>query len=515
MKNATYIGILTLALGVLLYTASDRLPSTAIAAGDGAHAGHNHGKDDQGKSAPDLDWLFDDGEEDDASDDVRHTGHADDRHSDHDDHADHDAHAGHDDHSDHDAPKSGTVDGHAGHDDHDDHGHGHAHGSGDEICPEHRVPEAIDALCQAGHIGELRPGQGMQVRLAATDVAGKAGIRTTTPQEMVLTDGTHFPGRTVFNREKRVDLTPLADGVVRRLHVQAGAAVQAGEILVELAMPELATLQAAYLGARARLEQFEAAYRREQDLLERGISSRQEFQQAQAELHTARSQAEQFRQQLLNHGLREADLDRLATGRLNDSRVALRAPFAGIITEVQTAVGEAGAPGRTLLTLVDPDPLWIELSIPESRLELVEAGTAIQARFTGLPGRVFSGELFQVGAAIDERSRTIKALARVANPGHRLKAGMFGSVQIVTAHAAPRLMVPAEAVQSIDGLPYLFVQSEPDLFELRRVTTGPRQDSLLAILAGVVAGDRVVSSQGFALKSEVLKARLGATCADH
>jgi cobalt-zinc-cadmium efflux system membrane fusion protein len=79
--------------------------------------------------------------------------------------------------------------------------------------------------------------------------------------------------------------------------------------------------------------------------------------------------------------------------------------------------------------------------------------------------------------------------------------------------------LPADAVQHIDGQSYIFIQREPDLFELRRVTTSALQDGRVGIRAGLdpahAADIRVVSARGFALKSEVLRARLGASCADH
>jgi cobalt-zinc-cadmium efflux system membrane fusion protein len=70
-------------------------------------------------------------------------------------------------------------------------------------------------------------------------------------------------------------------------------------------------------------------------------------------------------------------------------------------------------------------------------------------------------------------------------------------------------------VQAIDGKSYVFVAHEQDLFELRRVETGPRRAGEVLIVAGLKDGEKVAASQGFALKSELLKSRLGASCADH
>ncbi|PLX82905.1 MAG: hypothetical protein C0616_00975 [Desulfuromonas sp.] len=492
MKKILYTGSIVFALGLFLLISNTDMFPDAQAAGAGEHAGHDHaavGHDDHGN---DLESLFGESEHG------------------HDDHAE-EAHAGHSEagHDDHGAKSS---DPHAGHGHKDEHGHGHG---ADGICPEHKVPEAIDALCQAGHIGDLRPGQGMKVRLASPDVAAKAGVRTTSPQQVVLAQGSSLHGRTIFDREKLAHVTPLANGVVRSVNAKPGDSVEKGDVLVELAMPELANITADFVTSLAQREQFRATFERERDLLERGITSRREFQQAEADYRGIQSKVDKFRNQLLNYGLRPADLEAIVQTRDIGAVVALRAPFGGVVTDLQTAVGEAVNSGKTLVTIADLDSLWVELAIPESLIYRAEVGATIQAQFKGLPGHLFSGELFQVGAIVDERTRTLTALAEVANPGHYLKTGMFGNVQILAGEATAQLAIPADAVQNIDGLPYIFVQDNDDLFELRRVTTGPNQGGLMAIVAGLGPDDLVVYGQGFALKSEVLKARLGASCADH
>jgi cobalt-zinc-cadmium efflux system membrane fusion protein len=146
----------------------------------------------------------------------------------------------------------------------------------------------------------------------------------------------------------------------------------------------------------------------------------------------------------------------------------------------------------------------------------------------------------------------LKVVAEAANPDGILKDGLFGQARLLAAetvaaqtakslvvdahdhdhdhddkgseHTLAELLgdgqpatvaVPAGAVQAIDGKSYVFVAIEPDLFELRRVEAGPRRAGEIVIIAGLHAGEKVAASQGFALKSELLKSRLGASCADH
>lgn len=422
--------------------------------------------------------------------------------SDHDDHGDH---AGHADVTT--AQQRDVADDHAG--------HNHA-GAGDEFCSEHNMFEREDALCQADHITDLSCGDGMLVRLFDTEVAAKIGITTQQPLALERGATMRFPGQVAFNRNRLAQITPLSRGVVREVHVRPGSQVEKGQVLVTLAMPELAELIAELLSASAQAEQQHSRVEREERLYHQGITAQRDLQQARADQQSAHSNVNKYRQQLNNFGLSNHEIDAVLEHRHPATLVRLRAPFAGTVTALTTARGEHVTAESSLLTVADLDHLWLELSVPEAQIQSLDAGAAITATFRGLPNQTFSGELFHIGTLIDNRSRTLTALAEVANPEHRLRAGMYGEVELTSAATTTgEVAICADAIQMIDNLPFVFVaQPQQDLYEVRRVVTGARTGTLLAV-AGVTLTDAVVVTQGYALKSEVLKARLGASCADH
>lgn len=444
----------------------------------GGHEGHDHGKKKAAAPAPkkDLEGLFDED--------------------------DHKQEKGHEDHAHGEKKEAG---GHEGHD----------HGSEGGICPEHGVPEERDALCQGGHIGELMPGQGMLVRLQGADAATRAGLALSTPERLSQGTAEAIPARVEFNRDRHSRVASPAGGLVRQVKVRPGDRVKKGQVLAEISMPEISSLKAGLFQARARQIQTEAAWAREKDLLARGISARQDFEQAEAEMMAARGASGQYRAQLLAQGLTPEALEQLAGSGDSSAVVALRAPFSGRVVEVKAAAGESAVPGEPLFVLADLETLWLELSVPETRIHEAVEGAEVEAVFSGLPGRVFTGRVFEPGVALDERSRTLRVLAEVKNPGERLKAGMFGEARLLGAQRRQVPAVPVAALQTIDGKPFVFIAKEADLFELRRVSTGAKAAGLISVTEGLEGTEQVVSSQGFALKSEVLKARLGASCADH
>lgn len=403
---------------------------------------------------------------------------------------------------------------------HDDHGHeadeheGHNHGSATDYCPEHQMLEKVDALCQAGHIGDLPLGQGMMVRLYDENVAAKTGIVTARPQPIHSLGGETFLGQVALNRNRLAKITSPAPGLVTTVHVQPGTQVSQGQALLTVDIPQLATLKSDYLAAQARVEQSRTHYEREQLLLEKGITSKHEFQQARSLALQAGSDADRYHQQLLNTGLTSDEINQLMEQRHTETRITLRAPFAGTVTDVATAQGERISDQTAVITLANLDTLWLEVAVPETQLQHLHAGAPVQARFAALPGRVFTGKLFFLGTQIDPRSRMLTALAEIDNTTHLLKAGLYGDVALVAEESEQELAIDANAVQMLNNTPYVFIAHEDDLFEIRRVEIGTRANHLVAV-TGINADDAIVVQQGYALKSEVLKASLGASCADH
>lgn len=426
------------------------------------------------------------------------------------DHGDHgeahaDPHSGHDHDPDaadlddlfgDDAAKADPDDDHAGH----NHGKSSAAPEGD--CPEHGIPEAEDALCQPQLMDGLQPGQGLKVRLATADGAERIGLRSERPTTINAT-GAPLNGRVLFNRDRLARLSAPLTGVVKSVSGELGQQVKAGQSLAEIVAPEIAGLRAALQTAESRAALADSTVEREADLFARGISSRQELQQAEAERDQARSAVAQARRQLADYGLDSGG-----------ATLPVRAPFAGTVVERVAVVGETVAPGTPLFTVADLRTLWLELSAPEQLLLDLTPGKTLAVSFSGLPGRSFPARIFWVDPALDEKTRMLKALAEIDNADGLLKSGLFGDARF-TNGAATALTVPADALQVIDGASYLFVALEPDLFELRRVEAGRAESGRIAIASGLAAEEKVVSGQGFALKSELLKSRLGASCADH
>ncbi len=436
----------------------------------------------------------------------------------------------------------GEKDEHAGHghaekkDDHAGHGHGERPAPG-ELCAEHRMPEAEDVLCNPQLMTTLLPGEGVKMRLATPEAAARAGIVIAPAKKTGIGSGPAIPAQVTYNRSRLAEVMALSGGTVRRIAVEPGQSIGKGALLAEIASPGAAMARADYQAALGRLQLADANVRREQELVDRGVSARMELEQAQTEQKAAKATAEQLREQLQAFGAGTSG---------GGTALTVRSPLSGTVVARSAMAGQTLAPETSLFTVADLSTMWLELQFSADQGALAKVGLPIEAEIDGLPGQHFPGKIIQVGTGLDERTRLLRGVAEVANPDGLLKDGMFGKtrlVEVVTegtagpaqdrhaghdhgsddldalfADAGPSgtVAVPAAAVQAIDGKAYVFVaHEEPDLFELRRVEAGPRRAGEVLIVAGLRDGEQVAASQGFALKSELLKSRLGASCADH
>ena len=209
------------------------------------------------------------------------------------------------------------------------------------------------------------------------------------------------------------------------------------------------------------------------------------------------------------------EIDEVARGHATDSTLSVRAPFAGTIIERDAARGAAVEPGDALFRVADLSTMWMEFAIPESQIAAVPTGTRIQARFEAYPGVSFDGEVQWIAASLDAQTRMVKARAVLANPQGLLKDGSFGRVSLAGFAEKAGLSVPSSAIQNVDGRPVVFRKLEDDLFETRPVELGAASNGHVVILAGLASDDQIVTEGSYVVKSELLKARLGAGCADH
>ena len=380
------------------------------------------------------------------------------------------------------------------------------------FCNEHGVEEEECGICHPGLLTGKPIGEGMKVRFASPDSAKKAGVRTGKPKQAQLSSGKTALGRLSFNMNKLAVVSPFADGVIRNVFVESGQVVKKGQLLAEVNSPALADAKSALVKALVDEERTRLAFKREEYLLTNKVATKQDFENAQAIYATSVSEVERSRQQLLNFGLTKEEVKQLEKTRSSSSILPLRAPFDGTVVERTAVLGMAVEVGTSLIQVADLSTMWLELSVPEGDAVQLQPGAEVLAKFDAFPDETFDGELIWIAAQIDESTRTVNARVLLPNPDNRLKSGLFGTATITETKAQSCLTVPSEAVQTINGKSIIFAKLEDDLYEARVVQTGPIVAGRTSISKGIAQYDEIALTESYILKSELLKAKLGAGC---
>ncbi len=145
--------------------------------------------------------------------------------------------------------------------------------------------------------------------------------------------------------------------------------------------------------------------------------------------------------------------------------------------------------------------------MPEAKVSSVGVGRPISVMVSAYPSRRFSGAIQSLAGSLDPKTRSLPVRAIVENPDGLLRAEMFATIRVTVGRAAAVLSVPAGAVANDAGETCVFV-AEGDGFVRREVETGRASSSLIEIVGGLRAGERVASSGVFVLRSELKKGEM-------
>lgn len=188
------------------------------------------------------------------------------------------------------------------------------------------------------------------------------------------------------------------------------------------------------------------------------------------------------------------------------SQVAIVAPFSGTIEERTFSATERVQPADPLFVLADTSSLWIEASIREQDWPAVEisAGEPVRVTVPALGGTELLANVYFVGRQVAEDTSAVPLMAEVDNAEGSLRPGLFVRVTLPVDTQSSVLSVPSSAVVQHDGQSFVFVQEGEKQFRRVDVAPGRTSGERIEILSGLEAGQQVVSTGAFILKSRLL-----------
>lgn len=361
-----------------------------------------------------------------------------------------------------------------------------------------------------GHDDHADHEEGPRVVELTPKAIASARIVVSAAEESTLTKGMSLPARITLDPRREAIVSAWIAGQVDTITVRPGESVKKGQRLAQVQSPDLGTAVAAFRTAQARDQAADARLERLKRLEADGVSSRAQVLEAEADHAEAEGalEAAEERLRILGIPLKFGDPHK---GEHFPSRVPVRSPIAGTVLTATASVGERVEPGQPLFRVGALDEVWLLLDLYERDLAAVSKGQSVKFSVEAWPGETFEGEVAQVGDWIEPDARTVEVRVVVANPEHKLKPNMFATAQL-SADTEVRergIVLPADAVQQIDGADVVFVEGEVGHFEARSVVVAERTPNRVRLTSGLEPGERVVTEGAFALRSELEKGELG------
>ena len=320
-------------------------------------------------------------------------------------------------------------------------------------------------------------------------VVQNLGVRTAVAEKGRLEIAVQAVGTVAFDERAVTVVQSRTPGYIEKLFVRAPLdPVRKGQPLARLFVPDWAGAQEEYLALR------------------------------RSTAPGAQDLARAARNRLLLLNMSEEQVQEVEKAGAPQPRVTLVSPVDGVVGELGAREGMTLMPGGMLFRINGISTVWVNVDIPEAQAGSVVPGAGIVATVPAYPGEKFPGRLQAVLPDVVAASRTVRARVELANPGGKLKPGMYATLAIAPSVSRETILVPSEAVIPTGRRTVIVVDRGESKFEPVDVEVGRDQGGRTEILKGLEAGARVVVSGQFLIDSEAsLKAtttRMGEPAGD-
>jgi Cu(I)/Ag(I) efflux system membrane fusion protein len=325
-----------------------------------------------------------------------------------------------------------------------------------------------------------------------SEAARRAGVTFATVEQGTLATEIRTVGQVVLDETRVKAIAPKIEGWVEQLHVDfTGRSVREGEPLLSLYSPMLVAAQEELLLALRLLKDVDAG--------------------AEDATRSAADLVASARRRLSYWDVPAADVAALEQSGTVTKTVVLRSPVEGVVVEKSVLAGQRIMAGETLFQVADLGTVWIEGEIFERDLASVRLGARVAVEVQAYPGEQRHGAVTYVHPTVDPATRTTRVRVELANPGLRLRPGMYATIRLTGAQRTDAVTIPRSAVLATGRRVIAFVRVSDGMLEPREIAIGLTSDDRVEVLHGLRAGEVVVSSATFLVDAESnLAAAMGA-----
>lgn len=303
-----------------------------------------------------------------------------------------------------------------------------------------------------------------------------------------------YRGTASLVADHEADVVAKVGGVVKKIYVEEGMHVKAGQLLAQL---DDADALAKAMQAEAQMHKAQATFAHAQAAMPKHLIAEFEYEQDKYDLQAQRAAYEAAKIQLQN------------------TRVI--APVSGVIAERKVKVGNMVQANGAMFHLVGMNPLQAVLNVPERQLGILKPDQTVELQVDALPGKHFTGTILRIAPVIDPATGTFRVTCQFHDDSDVLRPGMFARIDIVYDKQQDALTIPRSALIEEDGATSVFVvEKEPArkpsaakatakkgaavatdapkmVAHLQQVKVGYSDGNLVQVLSGLKRGQRVIT----------------------
>jgi membrane fusion protein, multidrug efflux system len=275
-------------------------------------------------------------------------------------------------------------------------------------------------------------------------------------------------------------------GIVSEIAFESGSKVRTGDLLVHL---DTKQEEAQLHQAQAQRDWASVTLKRDKALLEKRAVSQSDYDSADASYRQAQAAVDQYTALI--------------------ARKTIRAPFDGIAGIRQVNLGQYLKEGDPIVALQAFDPIYVNFSLPQQDLAKLETGMKVEVRLDAFGNQIFTGKITAINSLVDQSTRNVQVQATLPNGDYKLRPGMFTKVSVVMNESKSVIAIPATAIHYAPYGNSIFVVSEMKDQQGKAykgvreqfIQIGQARGDLIAVDAGLNAGDEIVTSGVFRLRN--------------
>ena len=248
--------------------------------------------------------------------------------------------------------------------------------------------------------------------------------------------------------DKNAMVNAEASGTIRRVHVKEGQKVREGQALVTI---DAAVLSSQIQELETQLELATFMFEKQKKLMEEGVGTEIEYEQAKAQMNSLEKSIQTMRSQ--------------------QGKSVVRAPFSGVIDEVMVSVGELASPGIPLMRVVNNNDVKITASLSENLLGKVQVGTKVELYVPSLNDTIIESKITSRGNFIDPVNRTFRIRIEL-DKNTVLIPNQLVKVSVTDFSQVDAIVVNSEAIlQDVKNNNYVYklVKGKGDFFNIKKV----------------------------------------------